>query len=213
LNKRGYLRSELRVKKGEEGRVNSEYVIENVRKVTDAFNKFSLVYGDKEKQSKILELSKSYGLTAENLRYVYFLEMISVFLQNIEAFRAFLLFIMKLPVPYFVKGKRKTINEKTTLGPLLKGLKESGIMKANTLNDIDYNLRNGLSHCLFWLEEQGDLEHSKPHLHYSKDITFKEIEGISIVDFHSKIRKQAIYTLCLLYKILDWFALSTRNIV
>ncbi len=205
LDKKGYLRSELKVKKGEEGRVNSEYVIKNVRKVTDAFNKFSSMYSDKERQRKFIELNKPYGMTKTDLNYLFYSESVFVFLQNIEAFRAFLLFIMKLPIHYEVKGKKEKINSKTTLGKLLKGFKELGIRKTDALSDIDYNLRNGLSHGLFWLHEQGDSEHSKPHLHYSKDITFKNIKPITFDDLLSKARKQAIYTICLLYVIGDWF--------
>jgi len=52
-----------------------------------------------------------------------------VFLQNIEAYKAFLLYMMKLPIRYEVEGKTKTqkIHKKTTLGNLLKGIKELGI--------------------------------------------------------------------------------------
>jgi hypothetical protein len=208
LDKKGYLRSELK-EKGEEGRVNSEYVIENLRNVTGALNKFSSLYVDKAKQKKFIELNKPYGMTKTDLNYLFYSESVFVFLQNIEAFRAFLLFIMKLPIRYDIKGKRKEIDSKIGLGTLLKSLKKLGIKKADTLsdkrNDIDYNLRNGLSHCLFWLDEQGDSEHSEPHLHYSEDITFKKIKWISFDDLRSKTRKQAIYTNCLLSVIGDWF--------
>jgi hypothetical protein len=203
LDKKGYLRSELKEKKGEEGRVNSGYVIENVRKVTDAFNKFNKMYGDKERQKKFIELNKLYGMTKTDLNYLLCSESVFVFLQNIEAFRAFLLFIMKLPI--HVKGNREKIHGRTTLGELLKSLKKLGIKKVDALSDIDYKLRNGLSHGLFWLHEQGDSEHSEPHLHYSKDITFKNIKPISFADLLSKTRKQAIYTICLLYRIGEWF--------
>ena len=197
LEKKGYLRSELKVKTGEKERVNSEYVIENLRKVTDGFNKFSLMY--KENRKKIVELGKSYGLTAENLRYVYFSEMIFIFLQNIEAFRFALLFIMKL-------DKDKYLKKDTTLGTLLWRLKELRINKSDTLTDVDYALRNALSHGLFWLDVKGDSTYREPYLKYATDLTFKKINAIRIADLHSKMRKQAIYTLCLLYRILDWFS-------
>lgn len=205
LKKKGYLRSEL-MKKGEEGRTNSEYVIENLRKVTNAFNKFEEMYVDKERRKKFIELNEPYGMTKTDLNYLFYSTSVSVFLVNIEAFRAFLLFIMKLPIHY--KVRRKPINCKTTLGTLLKSLEELKIEKADALSDIDYELRNGLSHGLFWLEK-GDQEHPKPHLHYSKDITFKNIEWISFDDLLSKTKNQAIYTNCLLSVIGDFpFSLS-----
>jgi hypothetical protein len=203
LDKKGYLRSDLRIKQGENGRIYSEHVITNVREVTDAFNKLSDMYFDKERQKKFLELNKPYGMTKKHLNYLFFSDMIFVFLQNIEAFRVFLLFILKSPIRSS-KGKKR-IDEKTALHQLLVGLKELGIEKAGTLDVIDYDLRNGLSHCLFWLDKNGDSEHLRPHLRYSMDITFKRIRCISIGDFLSKSRKQAIYTKCLSYVILDWF--------
>ena len=202
LKKKDYLRSGLMLKKGEEERANSEYILENLRKVTDAFNKFDKMYVDKERQKKFIELNKPYGMTKTDLNYLLYSESVFVFLQNIEAFRAFLLFVMKLPI--YVKGRRM-IHRKTTLGELLKRLKKLGIKKVDALSDIDYKLRNGLSHGLFWLHEQGDSEHSKPHLHYSTDITFKNIKLITFADLLSKMRKQAIYTICLIYTIGEWF--------
>jgi len=205
LKKKGYLRSEL-MKKGEEGKTNSEYVIENLRKVNDAFNKFEEMYVDKERQKEFIELNEPYGMTKTDLNYLFYSMSVSVFLVNVEAFRAFLLFIMKLPIPY--EGHPEYINCKTTLGKLLDRLKELEIEKADALSDIDCELRNGLSHGLFWLE-QGDSEHSKPHLHYSTDITFKNIKTRNFDDLLSKTKKQAIYTICLLYVIGDFpFSLS-----
>jgi hypothetical protein len=208
LKKKGYLRSEL-TKKGEEGKVNSEHVIENLRKMTDAFNKFNEMYVDKERRKKFIELNEPYGMTKTDLDYLLYSTSVSVFLVNIEVFRAFLLFIMELPIQYEVKGKPKYINSKATLRPLLECLEKLEIEKADALSDIDYKLRNGLSHGLFWLHERGDPEHSKPHLHYSTDIAFKNIKWISFDDLLSKTKNQAIYTICLLYVIVDFpFSLS-----
>ena len=211
LDKKGYLRSELSVRKGEEEKIRSTNVLLNVRKVTKAFNMFFDMYVDRVKPNtkhrleKFLELNKPYGLTEEDLNYLLISEMVFVFLQNIEEFRFALLFILKLPIRYFVRGKRRRINEQTTLGTLMKSFKELGIEKTDLLNGIDYKLRNGLSHCLFWFEGKGDTECSKPHLHYSEDISFKSVKWISIADLYSKMRNQSIYTNCLLNVIGDWF--------
>jgi len=211
LEKKSYLRSELKSQKGEEERIYSTNVLLNVRKVTKAFNMFFDMYADRVKPNtkhrldKFLELNKPYGLTEEDLRYLLISEMVFVFLQNIEEFRFALLFILKLPIYYSVRGKRRRINEQTTLGTLMKSFKELGIEKTDILNGIDYKLRNGLSHCLFWFEGKGDTECSKPHLHYSEDISFKRVKWISIADLYSKTRNQSIYTNCLLNVIGDWF--------
>lgn len=204
LDKRGYLRSELKEQQGEEDRNKIMNVLWNVRKTTHAFNMFFDMYVDKikpdskQRLKKFLELNKPYGLTENDLRYLLYSQMIFVFLQNAEEFRAALLFIMKL-------DKDKKINGKTTLGKLLTRLEELGIKKAETLTDVDYELRNALSHGLFWFDEKGDLHHPKPHLHYSKDITFQNASWISLADLYSKMRNQSIYTNCLLNVMADWF--------
>lgn len=211
LDKKGYLRSELKLEKGEEERMHAMDVLWNVRKVTHAFNMFFDMYVDKikpdskQRLKKFMELNKPYGLTEDDLRYLFYSTMIFVFLQNIEEFRFALLFIMKLPIHYSANGKEKIINRKTTLGTLLRSLEELRIKGTDKLSDIDYDLRNGLSHCLFWVDEKGDSEHSDPHLHYSRDIEFKSVDWISIVDLYSKTRNQSIYTNCLLNVIGDWF--------
>ena len=211
LGKKGYLRSELKAEQGEDDRMNFMNVLWNVRKVTDAFNMFFDMFVDrikpdsKQRLRKFLELNKPYGLTEENLRYLLYSEMIFVFLQNVEEFRSALLFILKLPIRYNIREERKTVDGKTTLGTLLRSLNELGIKKADKLEVIDYNLRNGLSHGLFWVDEKSDQHHSKPHLHYAEDITFKNVKWISIADLYSKVRNQSIYTNCLLNVVGDWF--------
>ena len=211
LDEKGYLRSELSVRKGEEERIRSTNVIRNVKKVTKAFNMFFDMYVDRVKPNtkhrleKFLESNKPYGLTKDDLNYLLISEMVFVFLQNIEEFRFAMLFILKLPTRYSVNGKEKTINRKTTLGTLLRSLEELRIKGTDKLSNIDYNLRNGLSHCLFWFDEKGDTECSKPHLYYSKDISFKHVKLINIADLYTKTRNQSIYTNCLLNVIGDWF--------
>jgi hypothetical protein len=211
LDKKGYLRSELSVRKGEEERIRSTNVIRNVRKVTKAFNMFFDMYVDRVKPNtkhrleKFLELNKPYGLTKYDLNYLLISEMVFVFLQNIEEFRFAMLFILKLPTNYSLNGKEKTINRKTTLGTLLRSLEELRIKGTDKLSNVDYNLRNGLSHCLFWFDEKGDTECSKAHLHYSKDISFKHVKLINIADLYTKTRNQSMYTNCLLNVIGDWF--------
>lgn len=204
LDKKGYLRVELKEHSGEEDRNKIMNVLWNARKTTHAFNMFFDMYVDKVKPDskqrlkKFLELNEPYGLTENDLRYLLYSQMIFVFLQNAEEFRTALLFVMKF-------DKDKKINKRTTLGNLLKRLKELEIKKAETLTDVDYELRNALSHGLFWFDEKGDLNHSKPHLHYSKDITFLNVHWISLADLYTKTRNQSIYTNCLLNVIADWF--------
>lgn len=203
LDNKGYLRSELKEEEGKEDRNKIMNVLWNVRKITHAFNMFFDMYVDKIKPNskqrliQFLDLNKPYGLTEDDLRYLLYSQMIFVYLQNAEEFRTALLFIMKF-------GKDKKINKKTTLGKLLKRLEELKIEKAETLTDtegviyVDYQLRNALSHGLFWFDEKGDL-------HYSEDVTFQNVSWTSLPDLYSKMRNQSIYTNCLLNVIADWF--------
>jgi len=103
-------------------------VFENLREVTDAFNRFNEMYMDKERSKKFVELNKPH-VWHTNFNYLLYSLSVIVFLQNIEAYKAFLLYMMKLPIRYEVEGKTKTqkIHKKTTLGNLLKGIKELGI--------------------------------------------------------------------------------------
>lgn len=109
---------------------------------------------------------------------------------------------MKLPIPY---SKRKTINRKTTLRQLLLAFKEIGVSGIDMLlKDIDYDLRNGLSHSLYWFDIK-DAYYAEPHLHYSKDITFNCVKLTGITDLFNKTRLQSNYTNALLNVIADWF--------
>jgi hypothetical protein len=211
LERKGHLRSELKVEGTDRERMKFMNVLWNTRKVTHAFNMFFGMYVDKIKPDsrqrlrRFLELNKPYGLTEEDLRYLLYSEMILVFLQNAEEFRYALLFTLKLPIHYSIGKDGKEVNSKTALGTLLRSLKELGIEKADKLGVIDYKLRNGLSHGLFWFDEKADEHDSKPHLHYSEDISFKRIGCINLADLYLKMRNQSIYTNCLLNVIGDWF--------
>lgn len=211
LQNKNYLRFDLNLKQDEKDRINIMRVMENVRNVTKAFNMFFDMYAErvkpdcKHRLKKFLDLNKPYGMTEDDLGYLLFSEMIFVFLQNVEEFRAIFLFILKLPIEYFVGKEKRTIERKTELGKLLRSLNELEIKGIDALKVIDYDLRNGLSHCLFWFDWKGDEHRSEPHLHYSKDMTFKNVNCISLADLYVKTRQQSIFTNCLLNVIADWF--------
>jgi hypothetical protein len=211
LDRKGYLRSDLRIEQQDKERIRFMDVLLNTRKVTKAFNMFFDMYVDrikpdsKQRLRRFLELNKPYGLTEEDLVYLLFSEMIFVFLQNAEEFRSAFLMILNIPVRYSVDKARKIVNSKTTLGGLLRSLIDMKIDKADKLDVIDYKLRNGLSHGLFWFDSRPDEHDSLPHLHYSEDMSFKKIGCINLASLYSKMRNQSIYTNCLLNVIGDWF--------
>lgn len=204
LEKKGYLRTELREIGGQ--RANITKVILNVRKITKAFNDWFDIYVDKakvdskQKLKRIIEIGE---FSEEDAIFLLFSNMIFVFLQNIEEFRYTLLHVLKLPISV---PNDRDIDEKTALKQLLTRLNKLGIKNANRLSKlIEGDLRNGLSHWLFWFEMK-DNDCSELHLHYSKDSEFKTICGpIGISKLFENTRKQSMYTNCLLNVIADWF--------
>lgn len=208
LNRKGYLRLELRGMQGETERAKIMNVLQNTLKMTKAFNMFFDMYVDKIKPDSkkrlvsFLELNKPYGMTEEDIYYLLFSNMVHVFLINAEQFRAELLHILKLPIPY---SNGRTINRKTTLGTLLLAFKEIDVSGIDSLlKDINFDLRNGLSHGLYWFDIK-DADYKEPHLHYSKDITFNCIKLKGITDLFNETRLQSNYTNALLDVIADWF--------
>jgi hypothetical protein len=206
LDENGYLRPDLESKDNEKRIMD---ILLNVRKTTNAFNKFFDIYAEKVKpdsKQKLRRFKELGEFIEEELRYLLFSEMIFVFLQNIEEFRSVLLFILKLPILTTSNGKKYIIGNRTTLKPLLSNLETMSIKKVDSINKlIDCDLRNGLSHGLFWFDEKGDNDCSEPHLHYSKDIRFNKISCLTVADLYLRTRKQSIYTNCLLNVIGDWF--------
>lgn len=204
LETKGYLRTELRGKKGQ--REDILKVILNVRKITETFNHWFDIYVDmaktdsKQKLKRIIEIAE---LSEEESVILLFSDMIFVFLQNIEQLRYTLLHTLKLPISVKDVGN---IDQKTTLNQLMIRLNKIGVKNASELSKlIEGDLRNGLSHGLFWFERK-DKECSETHLHYSKGSEFTKIVGpVGISELFKITRNQSIYTNCLLNAIADWF--------
>ena len=181
LESKGYLRSEIRSQVGEK-RENFHHVLLNAIKITKAFNVWFDNYVDrvrpdsKHRLKQIIEIAE---ISEEDAVYLLYSEMVFVYLQTVEEFRFALLSILKLPIQIEKNGIKKVIiNRKTTLNPLLDSLKKLKIQNVDSIRKItDVNLRNCLSHGLFWFSMK-DAECPETHLHYSKDIDFKEIEFI-----------------------------------
>jgi len=205
LETKGYLRTELRGKNGQRELILK--TILNVRKITEAFNHWFDIYVDmakpdsKQKLKRIVEIGE---LSEEEAVILLFSNMIFVFLQNIEEFRYTLLHSLKLPIS--IKANNTKIDKRTALKQLLRGLNTLGIKNASELSKlIEGDLRNGLSHGLFWFERK-DKDCSETHFYYSKDTEFEEVCGpIGISELFEKTRNQSMYTNCLLNVIADWF--------
>ena len=154
----------------------------------------------KQKLKRIIEIAE---LSEEEAVILLFSEMIFVFLQNIEQLRYTLFHTLKLPISVKNDGD---IDKKTALNQLFIRLNKLGIKNACELSKLlEGDLRNGLSHGLFWFE-RNDEECSEIHLHYSKDSEFTKVVGpVGISELSKITRNQSLYTNCLLNVIADWF--------
>jgi len=85
-----------------------------------------------------------------------------------------------------------------TLGQLLEQLDKVTEKKSRYLSEkIDIQLRNALTHGLFWIK--GSV------LVYCKDITLRKPEEIIVPELWIKTREQSKIAQCLITFIADWY--------
>ncbi len=201
LKRKGYLRPTLRSKKRKE----FTEIFKTSNGLFDVFNllfsipnvKGEFVYG---RNKKFVEHNQDYGFTEK--RYVNLLisESLSVFSRNVELFRCCFLFVLKTTK----KQKKKKTNRKEFwhtmgVGQLLRLLEEICGDKGTKIKDkIDFNLRNYLTHGLFWLDG--------PMIRYATDISFSKIKEIRLDDLWKKARNQSRITQSLIEMIPAWYS-------
>lgn len=200
LDSKGYLRSELGLEIGWQPYAAERRKLMNL--MSNA-NKTTMSYNAILFKSRSLKTS---DLTENELKYLFNSTLVFSFLQSIELFRVAFLFVLKLPIPYTVEGRTGIIDNRTTLGKLFRSLEALEVRGVDDLGDIDYHLRNGLSHCLFWFDEEGESQNPEPHLHYSEDASFQRISSIRIADLMNKTQKQSLRTNLLLNVIADLYS-------
>lgn len=142
------------------------------------------------RSKKFVDHNKEYGLTEKKYVNLIFSESLSAFLRNIELFRTCLLFNVKT---------NKQFSPKMGVGQLVNCLEKTCGKKGTKIKSkIDYELRNGLAHGMFWLEGS--------KIFYPKDITFNTIEEIRLDKLWAKARNQSIITQCLIAVIPAWYS-------
>ena len=186
LNKRGYLRTELRGRGKEKTRKEFLNIIENSDKFAHAFNSFFDMYMYKDKIKQFYQL----GFTKDDLKYLLLSQLIFIFLVNVELFKNAFLFLMKAN-----GGLRPDM----TLGQLVKKLYEFTDGQSDVVaKEIDVGLRNSLAHGLFWKDE-------KAVVHYFKDITMQEKKSISLPELFLEGKRHNIVCQSLIRLVPDWF--------
>lgn len=208
LYKQGYLRENL---ESEERKV----FIEILKTSNRLFDTFNMLFGISDFQGKFIrgrnkefvEHNKNYGFTEIRFANLLFSESISVFLRNVELFRCCFLFVLKTR-----KRKKRRKGEKTKqypffhemgIGQLLNALVHVCGGKGEKIKKkINCNLRNGLTHGLFWID--------KLEVIYSTDITLSPAKRrqVKLDKLWMEAFKQSVITQCLIETIADWYEKS-----
>jgi len=191
LKGKGYLLPTLE----SEQRKDFPKILETSDGLFDVFNmlfsipdvKGEFVYG---KNKDFVEHNQDYGFTEK--RYVNLLvsESLSVFLRNIELFRSCFLFVLKT---------KRGFSPRMGVGGLLIQLERICGDKGKKIKDkVNWMLRNGLAHGLFWLDGFT--------IRYATDISFREIKEIRLDDLWNEARKQSKVTQCLIKLVPAWYS-------
>jgi hypothetical protein len=148
---------------------------------------------------EFVEHNGKYGFT--ETRYIFLLlsESMSVFLRNVELFRA--CFLNILVTEKRKKGSKYPFWHNMGIGDLLNRLVGVCGSKASSISaKIDCTLRNALTHNLVW--QKGF------YIHYAKDITFtsKKRGVIRLDDLWKKASYQSKVTQCLIKTLVEWYA-------
>jgi hypothetical protein len=137
---------------------------------------------------------KEFNFDEDNTAYLFLSESISTLLRSAELFKNCFLFILKA-------NRRRSDDgfwSNMTLGQLIGQLNEVTDGKARLLTvDIDTELRNALTHCLFWLE--GSI------LVYYEDATLRKRKEVIVSELWIKGRKCSLIAQCLINLIGDWY--------
>ena len=191
LKKKGHLRETLR---GDVQRRKFLNVMKDSNKLFAAYNMLFHVFEKKGRSTKFAEHNKPFGFHEDGVAYLFLSESIATVVRSAEFFRNCFLYVLKTT-------KRRSVNgfwSNMTLGSLLKQLDKVTQKKSRSLTEkIDIQLRNALTHGLFWLE--GSV------LVYCSDITLRRQKEIIVPELWIKTREQSKIVQCLINFIADWY--------
>lgn len=202
LKRKGYLRPTLESKQ----RKDFPEILRTSDGLSEVFNmlfsipdvKGKFVYG---RNKEFVERNREYGFTEKNYVNLLLSESLSVFLRNVELFRSCFLFVVETTErPRNRKGdRRKEFYHDMGIGGLLNQLvRICGSKGEKIRNKIDWELRNGLTHGLLWIDGWA--------IRFSKDISFTKQGEISLGELWKKARDQSKITQCLINLIPSWYS-------
>lgn len=124
LDKRNLLRKKLR-RAAEEMREEYVRIGKNSDRILASFNKFFDMYVDKDKRKRFFELAKEFGLTDKDLSHLLHVQLIFMFLLNVEMFKNFLIFVLRDIKPTETLGNL-FMTKRRKLGLLIRQTKDTG---------------------------------------------------------------------------------------
>lgn len=201
LDKRNLVRQKLR---GEAEEKREEYVRigRNSDRILASFNRFFDMYMDKEKRKKFFEMAKEFGFTDKDLSHLLHVQLIFMFLLNVEMFKNFLIFVLRDIKPTETLGSLFS-TKRGKLGLLIRQTKDTGeAMKV--AKRLDINLRNALAHFMF--REDGRTIYYCEHKRKGKSWVLKEQKIDSTSLFKKMIEHNLLRTIMGIM-IADWYGL------
>lgn len=187
LSSRNLLRLKLR---GSVERAKFYEILKCSNKLFDAYNMLFSIFTERGKSKKFVEHNQEeFGWHEEGVAYLFLSESVDVFIRNTELFKN--VFIFTLRTCFFSRPRM-------TLGQFLRRLREVCGKKGRKMDEeIDVNLRNALSHGLFWTEDADIV--------YCDDVTLTRQTRIRLDNLWNKAKKQSIVTQCLISFVADWY--------
>jgi len=191
LSRENYLRDTLR---GNVERTKFLNIMKNSNKLFAAYNMLFRVFEKRGRSREFVKHNKPFGFYEDGLAYLFLSESIATVLRTSELFRNCFLFVLKTTK----KRSKDGFWSNMTLGELLTQLDKVTQKKSCSLTQkIDVQLRNALTHGLFWME--GSV------LVYCHDITLRNPNEIIVSDLWTNAREQSKIVQCLINFIADGY--------
>ena len=199
LEKKGFVREELRGKKAFERRDMHVSIASNADQILASLNKFFGCYFEKEKNLPFIDMMYKNGLKDEDLFHILNVQLIFDFLLDSESFKNLLQLMLQ------------NVNPKSPLGTLFRTLEnatqETGEAK-KVIDRINVDLRNGLAHFLF-KEERAKIFYYK---HEKKeDCWILKESSLESAELLKKTQEVSLMRALMACIMADWYVLPTKG--
>jgi len=161
---------------------NFPKLIETNRKFNRTYNMMLKIFDEKGKSKRFVENNKDeFGITEEDLPYLFISQVLSCFIFNMEFLRITMLEILK-------RDKfKETIPFRTLISKLSKISPEYG---KKLEDEIDINLRNAVAHGTFWIDSR--------NLYYCDNMRLEKPISIELSKLLIEVKRHNIIAQCFL---------------